>query len=66
MSNQELEIKSVKKKLHCALHWKTYSVETVYQGREPSTAYFDINPSRFPPLWFSRVRSYNAESVKPL
>lgn len=62
----ELEIKTVKKKLHWALHWKRYAIQTVYQDKDPTTADFDITASRFPPLIFSRVRSYNALSEKPL
>ncbi|XP_046656494.1 F-box only protein 9-like isoform X2 [Daphnia pulicaria] len=63
----ELEIKTInKKKLHCALHWNRYSIQTVYQNKESTTANFDITATRFPPLIFSRVRSYNAQSEKPL
>ena len=43
-----------------------YSVQTIYQKSEPSTTHFDVVPSRFPTLWFSCVRSYNAESEHAL
>nr|CAH0098555.1 unnamed protein product [Daphnia galeata] len=62
----ELEIKTMKKKLHCALHWNRYSIQTIYQNKESTTANFDITATRFPPLIFSRVRSYNAQSERPL
>jgi F-box protein 9 len=56
----------MKKKLHCALHWNRYSIQTIYQNKESTTANFDITATRFPPLIFSRVRSYNAQSERPL
>ncbi len=63
---KELEIRSANKKQHCALHWIRYSVETKYLQAEPTKAHFDLNPVRFPPLFFSRVRSYCARSENPL
>lgn len=62
----EMEIRSIKRRLHSALHWNRYSVQTIYQKSEPSTTHFDVVPSRFPTLWFSCVRSYNAESEHAL
>ncbi|KAK9505543.1 hypothetical protein O3M35_009569 [Rhynocoris fuscipes] len=64
--HMELEITSPKKKRrHNQLIWRGYSVFTKNNGIETRTP-FDLPANRYPPFWFSRVKSYNAETLHPL
>ncbi|XP_073991719.1 F-box only protein 9 isoform X2 [Rhodnius prolixus] len=64
--HMELEITSPRKKRrHNQLIWRGYSVFTRANGIETRTP-FDLPASRYPPFWFSRVKSYNAETLHPL
>uniref|UniRef100_V5IA03 F-box only protein 9 n=1 Tax=Anoplophora glabripennis TaxID=217634 RepID=V5IA03_ANOGL len=62
----ELQIKGHRKKMHVQLVWTHYSVFTKYKRGDESTCNFDLIANRFPPLWFSRVKSFTAESDAPL
>ncbi|KAJ8921794.1 hypothetical protein NQ315_008423, partial [Exocentrus adspersus] len=64
--HMELQIKSVPKKRHAKLVWTHYSVFTKYKRGDESTCNFDLITNRFPPLWYSRVKSFTAESENPL
>jgi len=63
----ELEIISKKNRLNQTLNWLNFSVDTVYRNGMKSTSEFEVQSLiRFPPFWFSAVRSYNTESTNPL
>lgn len=61
----ELEITTYKKRLHGQLVWRGYSVFTRRNGIETNTP-FELPPARYPPFWFSRVKSYSSETNQPL
>ncbi|XP_014262557.1 F-box only protein 9 isoform X2 [Cimex lectularius] len=61
----ELEIVSYRNRLHGQLIWRGYSVFTKRNGIETNTP-FDIDTTKYPPFWYSRVKSYLAESTTPL
>uniref|UniRef100_A0A0A9XGR1 F-box only protein 9 n=1 Tax=Lygus hesperus TaxID=30085 RepID=A0A0A9XGR1_LYGHE len=61
----ELEILSHKKALHGQLAWRGYSVFTQRGGIETNTS-FDLVAQRYPPFWYSRVKSYMAETKTPV
>lgn len=62
----ELEIKNVKKRINCQLCWSRYSIHVVYRNGQETVSNFDLVPSNFPSFWFSRVKSFTAESESPL
>ncbi|GLH13821.1 F-box only protein 9-like [Gryllus bimaculatus] len=62
----ELQIVSCRKRKHAQMTWQLYSVITRYRNGQESTTNFDLPASRFPPFWFSRVKSYTSESENPL
>ncbi|GIY87434.1 f-box only protein 9 [Caerostris darwini] len=62
----ELEVKNYKKRINCQLFWNRYSIHMVYKNGQETVSNFDIVPSNFPSFWFSRVKSYTAESERPL
>ncbi|KAJ3640634.1 hypothetical protein Zmor_027186 [Zophobas morio] len=64
--HMELQIKSTNKKRHVQLVWTHYSVFTRTLKGDESTCNFDLVNNRFPPFWFSRVKSYTSESESPL
>ncbi|RZC10193.1 F-box only protein 9, partial [Asbolus verrucosus] len=64
--HMELQIKSSNKKRHVQLVWTHYSVFTRTLKGDESTCNFDLVSNRFPPFWFSRVKSYTSESESPL
>ncbi|EEZ97671.2 F-box only protein 9 [Tribolium castaneum] len=64
--HMELQIKSTNKKRHVQLVWTHYSVFTRTHKGDESTCNFDLVGNRFPPFWFSRVKSYTSESDSPL
>ncbi|PVD32500.1 hypothetical protein C0Q70_07939 [Pomacea canaliculata] len=63
----EFEMVDSGRRRHCRLNWLAYSVCTLHKasGHE-SVAQFDLKSSAYPPLIFSRVRSYTAMSDAPL
>ncbi|XP_014287029.1 F-box only protein 9 [Halyomorpha halys] len=63
--HMELEIATYKKRLHGQLVWRGYSLFTRRNGVEINTD-FDLPSARYPPFWFSRVKSYSSETNHPL
>lgn len=62
----ELQILSYRSRINMELVWRGYSVFTKNRsGIETSTS-FELSTTRFPPFWFSRVKSYTAEADSPL
>lgn len=63
----EFEMIDNGRRIHRRLNWVSYSVRTVYKasGHETVTD-FELKDSTYPPLIFSRVRSYTAAASKPL
>lgn len=62
----ELEVLTYKNRFNYKLEWRRYSVHTVYRSGHESVSDFDLSHTKFPPFWFSRVKSYTAVSEKPL
>ncbi|GJQ84282.1 hypothetical protein Trydic_g5223 [Trypoxylus dichotomus] len=62
----ELKIRNQNRNKHIQLAWEHYSVYTSNKNGTESRCTFDIVSNNFPPLWFSRVKSYSAESEQPL
>ncbi|KAK4883699.1 hypothetical protein RN001_007018 [Aquatica leii] len=62
----DMQIQDYKKQRHIRLVWTGYSVYTRHKNGTESTCEFDLKGNKFPPLWFSRVKSYTAESYNPL
>ncbi|RWS31456.1 F-box only protein 9-like protein [Leptotrombidium deliense] len=60
-----LEIKTIRNKKNFQLSWKGYSVICRRNNQETATT-FDLSLNKFPPLSFSRVKSYSTEAQKPL
>ncbi|KAJ9584370.1 hypothetical protein L9F63_021281, partial [Diploptera punctata] len=62
----ELQIVSYRNRTHAQLVWQRYSVFTRFRNGQENTTTFDLPGNRYPPFWFSRVKSYTAESENPL
>lgn len=63
----EFVVKSVRDRSHWQLMWTRYAVHTVNRAtREESVADFELSNKNYPPLLFSRVRSFTAFSRAPL
>lgn len=63
----ELEIQNHKDRSHAKLVWLMYSITTCYKATgQENVAEFELNNKNYPPLLFSRVLSYTAESESPL
>ncbi|XP_077487937.1 F-box only protein 9 isoform X1 [Amblyomma americanum] len=61
----ELELRSVRGRANAQLVWKSYAIHSYWPGQE-SVATFDLTSTAFPPLWFSRVKSFTLVSESPL
>uniref|UniRef100_A0A2M4AF10 Putative f-box only protein 9 n=1 Tax=Anopheles triannulatus TaxID=58253 RepID=A0A2M4AF10_9DIPT len=61
----ELRIVSTSKRPFSQLHWKQYSMVQQRNDQEKTTQ-FELVPSKYPPLYFSRVKNYHQESEGPL
>lgn len=57
----ELKIAGTSKRPFTQLHWNQYSMVQQHKNQEKTTV-FELAPSKYPPLYFSRVRSYHQES----
>ncbi|CAH0552549.1 unnamed protein product [Brassicogethes aeneus] len=64
--HMEFEIKNYKRKRNVQLVWSHYSVYTRNMIGDKSTCDYDLVSNTFPPLWFSRVKSYTLESDSSL
>lgn len=62
----EMKIGGPPKKKFCQLRWQTYSLIQKQGNGSESTTEFELSNSKFPPLWFSKVKSYHLESEVPL
>ncbi|XP_014478982.1 PREDICTED: F-box only protein 9 isoform X1 [Dinoponera quadriceps] len=72
----EFEIQNHHRRMNSQLKWVSYSIFTKYRNgqevklclKEPSVREFRVSPigGRYPPLKFSRVKSYTQESEAPL
>lgn len=60
--NISLEVKTVKKRRNHQLLWKHYSIQYKKPNGQETTSSYDLTPNRFPPFWFSRVKSYVSEA----
>ncbi|XP_055609768.1 F-box only protein 9 [Uranotaenia lowii] len=61
----ELTIVSTAKRAFSQLHWKQYSMVQIRNNQEKTTV-FELVPNKYPPFYFSRVKSYHQESDGPL
>ncbi|EDS38277.1 F-box only protein 9 [Culex quinquefasciatus] len=61
----ELGIVSTAKRAFSQLHWRQYSMVQLRNNQETTTT-FELNSSKYPTLFFSRVKSYHQESEGPL
>ncbi|XP_055384860.1 F-box only protein 9 [Condylostylus longicornis] len=61
----EFKIINKTKRRFCQLQWNNYSIVQTKNKREITTD-FDVTSSKYPPLWFSRVKSYHLEAEIPL
>ncbi|XP_012937042.1 F-box only protein 9 [Aplysia californica] len=63
----EFDVASVGRRSHVQLVWGSYTVRTYYKSTGHETVNnFDLNKRTFPPLNFSRVRSFLSNSQEPL
>jgi len=63
----EFSVTNIGRRACVRLAWKHYSVHTVYKSTgQESIADFSLNNQNYPPLVFSRVKSYTSESDTPL
>lgn len=61
----ELQIMSNKHRVNNQLSWKYYCI-VANRGHTETKTDFQVTDKKFPPFWYSRVKSYTAESVEPL
>ncbi|XP_037949386.1 F-box only protein 9 [Teleopsis dalmanni] len=61
----KFRIVSTPKRKFSQIAWLHYSVILI-RNKVETTSEFDLTPSKFPPLWFSPVRSYHLDSDAPL
>jgi len=61
-----LTINSIKRRHHIQLAWSNYEVTARYRNGQTSTSKFDLCDQNFPPIYFSRVKSFSATSEAPL
>lgn len=59
-------IKGISKKKFCQLKWNKYSLIQKRLNGTESTTEFDLTNTKFPSLWFSKVKSYHIEAEHPL
>ncbi|XP_037520436.1 F-box only protein 9 isoform X4 [Rhipicephalus sanguineus] len=53
----EMELRSVRGRANAQLVWTSYAIHSYWLGQE-TVATFDLTTNAFPPLWFSRVKSF--------
>ncbi|CAI9720569.1 F-box only protein 9 [Octopus vulgaris] len=65
--NVEFGLQSAGRRKFAKLIWRHYSLHTFYKSSNRETVTdFDLNEQNYPPLYFSRVKSYSTYAVKPL
>lgn len=62
----EMAIGGTSKKKFCQLRWIKYCLIQKRVNGSESTTEFELTNSKFPPLWFSKVKSYHTEADAPL
>lgn len=62
----EFTVRSLNGKPHWHLTWTHYDVHTIYRSGEETIVDFELSNKAYPPLMFSRVRSFTAFSETPL
>jgi len=63
----ELDINPLGRRSHAKLTWTQYTVCSLHKASgQESVSSFDLTPQAFPPLAFSRVRSFLAQASIPL
>ncbi|XP_064597045.1 F-box only protein 9-like [Liolophura sinensis] len=63
----ELEVCNAGRRKYAQMVWTHYSVHQLRRlTGEESVAEFDLNNKTYPPLYFSRVKSYTASADRPL
>lgn len=61
----EFRIQSSSKRKFVQLVWLHYSIVQMRNNLK-STSEYDLNTSKYPPLWFSNVRSFYSNAERPL
>uniref|UniRef100_W8BMC0 F-box only protein 9 n=1 Tax=Ceratitis capitata TaxID=7213 RepID=W8BMC0_CERCA len=61
----EFRITNTTKRKYARLIWTNYCVEQ-RRNRVETSSQFELTPSKYPPLWFSLVRSYHKDTDAPL
>ncbi|XP_053946810.1 F-box only protein 9 [Anastrepha ludens] len=61
----EFRITNTAKRKYGRLLWTHYSVVQT-RNKVETTSQFELTPSKYPPLWFSPVRSYHLDTDAPL
>ena len=64
--NAQFELCNSGKRKNHQLVWRHYSVEFKRSNGHQALSTFDLTPSRYPPFFFSRVKSYSTSSEAPL
>lgn len=62
----EMKIGGPPKKKCCQLRWNKYSLIRKQSNGPETTTEFELTNSKFPSLWFSKVKSYHIETEVPL
>lgn len=62
----EMIISGTSKKKFCQLQWNKYSLVLKRANGSESRTEFELTNSKFPSLWFSKVKSYHLEADAPL
>lgn len=61
----EFRILNTSKRKFAQLVWLHYSIVQT-RNKHETTSEFELTPSKYPPLWFSPVRSYHLDADAPL
>ncbi|GAB1606584.1 F-box only protein 9-like [Argonauta hians] len=65
--NVEFGLQPAGRRKFAKLIWRHYSLHTYHRSSNQETVTeFDLNEQNYPPLYFSRVKSYSTGAVKPL
>ncbi|KAL5282571.1 FBXO9 family protein [Megaselia abdita] len=62
----EMTIRGTSKKRFCQLQWNKYSLIQKRVNGSETTTDFELSNAKFPPLYFSKVKSYHNEADAPL
>lgn len=62
----QVEIRDSRGRKNCQLIWTHYSVRFRRSNGQEALSTFDLTLNKFPPFWFSNVRSFASSSEEPL